>query len=207
MTLQSAAFLGTISSLELKNLNLHGRDENGSGDVDTFSFRVAQTGNLQADLSCEPTCGDLDLILFDAEGLNEGVILGSTRHEGWYIDNVTVESVGGYQVYVPRGEPVGSLDFGSQVVIHTAEGVGQSGGIEGRVFRDANGNRRMDQDEQGWPGVTVMLSLDIGQESFEMMMTTRDDDPDTVEIDERGMYSFHGLTPAAELPSRRHRAH
>ncbi|NOX53028.1 MAG: S8 family serine peptidase, partial [Planctomycetes bacterium] len=71
--------------------------------------------------------------------------------------------------------------------------------IRGRKFVDKNGNGVQDDGEPGLAGWTIFLdlnqngSLDAGEPSTK----TSEDDPDTSDLDEAGLYAFTGLEPGA----------
>ncbi len=101
-------------------------------------------------------------------------------------------SDGGHDVRVDVGTRIAGLDFGNTRVD------GSSGSIEGRTWRDQNGNGQQDPNEVGLGGVEVYLDtnnngeLDRGEPSTRSLF----EDPYT-DFDEGGLYSFGDLRPGS----------
>jgi subtilisin family serine protease len=181
----SAHDLGTAGLYRLSNLTI-----DSTLDQDFFRFTATGTGVATLELLFEQFRGDADLFLYD-ENQN---LIASTVREGWYVDDIRVESPGIHQFDVERGDVFSNVRFGNQSTLG-AGGVGQNARVEGRVMSDPNRNRHIDPGEVGVPGVLLWLDYDgDGQIDANETTTTLEDDPQTPE-DELGVYRFLGLAP------------
>ncbi|MCY2986976.1 MAG: proprotein convertase P-domain-containing protein, partial [Planctomycetota bacterium] len=172
----AATDLGTVGSRSEPGLTMHVGDS-----ADYFRFVPAVSGTYVVDLGFDPSRGDLEVGLYDADGH----LVTSSEHEGWYIDDVTVRVFGKYKLTLKPGELRADVDFGQQA-LEGATGVGRNGTIEGILFDDADGDRVRDAAEGVLANVEVFLDVNNnGQADAGEQTRTKAD----------GSYRFTGLGP------------
>ncbi len=111
--------------------------------------------------------------------------IGVVVPDGFSLVTPTPHENGFWQVFLPAGGTLADRDFGFRRV--APGGQFESAVIEGRLFRDDNGNGVFDDGEIGLGGWTVFLDLnDDGVRQFDEPWTvTSTEDP--------GFYTFPGL--------------
>ena len=97
----SATDLGRLGYRAETNLTIHAAE-----NEDYYSFVAEAGGTVKVDLRFDQYQGDVDVFLYDS-GHNLVASL-----EGWYIDDVKVESLGRYDVHAVIGEEITDRDFG-----------------------------------------------------------------------------------------------
>ncbi|MCY2986823.1 MAG: S8 family serine peptidase, partial [Planctomycetota bacterium] len=105
----------------------------------------------------------------------------------------TPDENGLWKVFLPAGGSITDRDFGFREI--ATGGQFENGVLDGRVYVDLNGNGSQDAGEAGLVDVTLFLDLDNdGVRDFdEPGVFSASDDPNTLDVDETGRYSFDHL--------------
>ena len=160
-------------------------------DVFYFGNAIGETGSQSA-ASAKNGVSDAKVGLFDLIAVRDGFKSidaeeGTTNRYDFNRDSL----VNVLDIIILR-ENATSAQTALQLIDIPDRPTGQ---IEGRKWRDDNGNGQRDAEEPGLPGVTIYLDVNFNGvlDDDEPQTLTMKDNPET-DFDEAGLYRFTGLT-------------
>jgi protocatechuate 3,4-dioxygenase beta subunit len=100
---------------------------------------------------------------------------------------------GEHEVTLESGDIVEGINFGNEEILPAS--------VHGTKWSDSNGDGLRQEDETGLPGVTIYVDANENGEldEDEPRTLTMEDDPETTEVDETGLYWLEGLRPGAKV--------
>jgi len=206
---------GTVEDIDFGNqeivpASIHGTkwsDANGNGSRDpdepglpgvTIYLDLNDNGVLNDGEPTTLTMEDNPDTDFDESGL---YWLEELRPDTYVIREVVPDEFmqsfpangGEHVVELASGDIVEGIDFGNEEILPAS--------VHGAKWSDSNGDGLRQDEETGIPGVTIYVDTnDNGMfDEDEPRTETMEDDPETADLDETGLYWLEGLRPGAKL--------
>jgi protocatechuate 3,4-dioxygenase beta subunit len=195
---------------EIEPASIHGlkwSDANGDGVADpdepglpgvTIYLDLNGNGEFNEDEPHAVTMEDDPATDFDESGL---YWLENLRPGTYFVREVVPDDFmqtfpgngGEHEVTLESGDIVEGINFGNEEILPAS--------VHGAKWSDSNGDGLRQEDETGLPGVTIYVDAnDNGElDEDEPRTLTMEDDPETAEVDETGLYWLEGLRPGAKV--------